>query len=149
MAYVISDECVSCGTCAEECPAEAIHEGDGKYVSTRMHVWTAEPAKLHVPPELSPLSKKIRKSEAHEASRFFCLFSVSKRQTSLFLLTRPFGSFFPATASICAAAVPCGSPDGRRRSPERPVPPSDASAPAPPGSWPVPPASHPVFPPVP
>ncbi|MDO5344133.1 MAG: 4Fe-4S binding protein [Lachnospiraceae bacterium] len=31
MAYVISDECVACGTCAEECPAEAIHEGDGKY----------------------------------------------------------------------------------------------------------------------
>ena len=32
MAYVISDECVSCGTCAAECPAEAISEGDGKYV---------------------------------------------------------------------------------------------------------------------
>ena len=32
MAYVISDECVACGTCAEECPAEAISEGDGKYV---------------------------------------------------------------------------------------------------------------------
>ena len=31
MAYVISDECVACGTCAEECPAEAISEGDGKY----------------------------------------------------------------------------------------------------------------------
>ena len=26
MAYVISDECVSCGTCAAECPAEAISE---------------------------------------------------------------------------------------------------------------------------
>ena len=32
MAYVISDDCVSCGTCAAECPAEAISEGDGKYV---------------------------------------------------------------------------------------------------------------------
>ena len=32
MAYVISDECVACGTCAEECPAEAISEGDGKFV---------------------------------------------------------------------------------------------------------------------
>ncbi len=31
MAYVISDECVSCGTCAPECPVEAISEGNGKY----------------------------------------------------------------------------------------------------------------------
>ncbi len=31
MAYVIGDACVSCGTCAEGCPAEAISEGDGKY----------------------------------------------------------------------------------------------------------------------
>ena len=30
MAYVISDECVACGTCASECPADAISEGDGK-----------------------------------------------------------------------------------------------------------------------
>jgi len=32
MAYVISDECISCGACAPECPVEAISEGDGKYV---------------------------------------------------------------------------------------------------------------------
>ena len=32
MAYVITDECVSCGTCAGECPVEAISEGDSKYV---------------------------------------------------------------------------------------------------------------------
>ena len=32
MAYVISDECVSCGACAAECPAEAISEGDEHYV---------------------------------------------------------------------------------------------------------------------
>ncbi|MDD6347593.1 MAG: 4Fe-4S binding protein [Lachnospiraceae bacterium] len=31
MAYVISDECVSCGTCAAQCPVEAISMGDGKY----------------------------------------------------------------------------------------------------------------------
>ena len=30
MAYVISDECVACGTCAGVCPADAISEG--KYV---------------------------------------------------------------------------------------------------------------------
>ena len=33
MAYVINDDCVSCGACAEVCPAEAISEGDGKYVT--------------------------------------------------------------------------------------------------------------------
>ena len=32
MAYVISDDCVACGTCESECPVGAITEGDGKYV---------------------------------------------------------------------------------------------------------------------
>lgn len=32
MAYVINDECLSCGACEAECPVEAISEGDGKYV---------------------------------------------------------------------------------------------------------------------
>ena len=32
MAYKISDDCIACGACAAECPAEAISEGDGKYV---------------------------------------------------------------------------------------------------------------------
>lgn len=32
MAYVISDDCVMCGTCVGECPSGAISEGDGKYV---------------------------------------------------------------------------------------------------------------------
>ncbi len=32
MAYKISDECIACGACAEDCPTEAISEKDGKYV---------------------------------------------------------------------------------------------------------------------
>lgn len=32
MAYKITEECVSCGLCEPECPAEAISEGDDKYV---------------------------------------------------------------------------------------------------------------------
>ena len=31
MAYVITDECLSCGTCERECPVSAISEGDGRY----------------------------------------------------------------------------------------------------------------------
>ena len=32
MAYVISDDCIMCGTCEGECPAGAISAGDDKYV---------------------------------------------------------------------------------------------------------------------
>ena len=31
MAYVITDKCISCGTCESVCPVGAISEGDGKY----------------------------------------------------------------------------------------------------------------------
>jgi ferredoxin len=32
MSYKITDDCIMCGTCKEECPVEAISEGDPKYV---------------------------------------------------------------------------------------------------------------------
>ena len=32
MAYVITDECVSCGACAAQCTVEAIAEGDDNFV---------------------------------------------------------------------------------------------------------------------
>ena len=32
MAYKITDACVKCGACADNCPVEAISEGDEMYV---------------------------------------------------------------------------------------------------------------------
>ena len=34
MAYKISDDCIACGACADECPVGAIKEADGKYTIT-------------------------------------------------------------------------------------------------------------------
>ena len=48
MAHVISDECVSCGSCEGECPVGAISEGDGKYEIMLMPALTAEHVKLPV-----------------------------------------------------------------------------------------------------
>ncbi|NLM37595.1 MAG: 4Fe-4S binding protein [Firmicutes bacterium] len=31
MAHKISDDCICCGACADECPVEAISEGSDKY----------------------------------------------------------------------------------------------------------------------
>ena len=32
MAFHITDSCVKCGSCAEQCPVEAISEGEDTYV---------------------------------------------------------------------------------------------------------------------
>lgn len=32
MARIITDDCISCGSCVDDCPVDAISEGDSKYV---------------------------------------------------------------------------------------------------------------------
>lgn len=32
MSFKITDECISCGVCCDECPVDAITEGEDKYV---------------------------------------------------------------------------------------------------------------------
>ena len=52
MAYVISDECVSCGTCESECPAEAISQGDEHFVIDADACQTVEHALMPVQQKL-------------------------------------------------------------------------------------------------
>jgi len=32
MAYIINDNCISCGVCVDECPTKCISQEDSKYV---------------------------------------------------------------------------------------------------------------------
>lgn len=32
MAHVITDECIGCGSCVDECPVDAIKENGDKYI---------------------------------------------------------------------------------------------------------------------
>ena len=37
MAYIITDDCVMCGTCEGECPSGAISEGDVYFLGKVQH----------------------------------------------------------------------------------------------------------------
>jgi ferredoxin len=36
MAYLISEDCIACGTCIDECPVEAISEGDIYHINSKI-----------------------------------------------------------------------------------------------------------------
>ena len=42
MAYVISDDCIACGTCIDECPVGAISEGDKYSILVSMNARLAQ-----------------------------------------------------------------------------------------------------------
>lgn len=56
MAYVITDACVSCGTCEGECPVGAISAGDENTKSLQIPALTAEHVLVHV---LQALSSRV------------------------------------------------------------------------------------------
>ena len=43
MAYVISDDCVACGTCIDECPQGAISEGEKYSINPEMCIAVTPP----------------------------------------------------------------------------------------------------------
>ena len=64
MAFVITDNCVSCGTCAANCPAEAIDMGDDKYVIDQDKCVSCGTCKENCPADaiVEEKKKKIRGS---------------------------------------------------------------------------------------
>lgn len=78
MAYVISDDCVSCGSCAAECPADAISEGDNKYVIDADKCLDCGTCEATCPPALSPQSNNQPNPEKGPARRV--LFSLCARR---------------------------------------------------------------------
>ena len=65
MAYVISDDCISCGTCEGECPAGAISEGDGKYVIDA-DTWIAVLVQAFAQQVLSARNNSLRLTKCKE-----------------------------------------------------------------------------------
>ena len=58
MAYKITDSCLKCGTCAGECPMNAISEGEDQYVIDA-DTLAAAPVQMLAPFRLLSRSKTI------------------------------------------------------------------------------------------
>ena len=63
MAYVISDSCVSCGTCEPECPVGAISQGDSQF-----QIDAGMKAGFDMVQKLNELERAEKENEAEKAS---------------------------------------------------------------------------------
>ena len=92
MAYVISDDCIACGACAEECPVSAISEGDGKYVidaDTCISCGAcAGTCPVSAPHEASDTAIRQRSVSFPWEAVFLCLRFVTKIQQFLYIFPR-------------------------------------------------------------
>ena len=79
MAYVISDDCTACGTCIDECPVEAISEGDIYVIDPELCTDCGACADVCPVEAISPeQGRDVKESEAVRFGRpFFCLLQKS------------------------------------------------------------------------
>ena len=75
MAYVISDECTACGTCIDECPVEAITEGDIYVIDPELCTDCAACADVCPVEAISPeQGSQFRKTDWKTASKWWSFF---------------------------------------------------------------------------
>ena len=73
MAYVISDACISCGSCADACPVGAISQGDDHYVINAGHLPGLRFLRGYLPHERDlPGLSKTEKTAPVFRRCFFC-----------------------------------------------------------------------------
>ena len=89
MAFVITDSCVSCGSCAGECPVGAISQGDGKYeidANSCIDCGTCAgvcPTGAIEQGQLNTNKNKLLTSYSHSVQISFSLHGTGKMETAL------------------------------------------------------------------
>ena len=69
MAYVISDDCIACGTCIDECPVEAISEGDIYSINATIVIFDRIREELRVMKRNDDLKALVNRSITYTLTR--------------------------------------------------------------------------------